>query len=477
MPDVRSPRNVSPLPRVRHDQRALRLQPETPMTEPAPTRRSRRNDAAQAAALGVEASVDEAIAHREIDAPTATTIGRPELIETHGQASDASGSVAAPMTRRRARRVTQPGTPVFADAAGAAGAGDVEERAAVLPTAIAPAAPAPVDLAPAATAPRAPASSVDEFAAAARLFCFTGETAIQPPADASATPEVVGIRAEAAEDEAVTHAAPRRARRAVRAPRTRGAGRVSARRIAAASFSLSAMTIVGLLTVGMTVPAQAVAAVNGASTTASAAGALDADTIAGASKDGIQAYVAPSQVQNESLDREGSYSTATTAQMATDLGIQNFSTGVFRNNPNSNIQWPFAVGVPISYGFGPRPGGFHHGVDFTPGQGAEVQAIADGVVRYAEDGNGVFGVNVLIDHIIDGKLVSSHYCHMEHGSLKVKTGDRVKVGQLIGLVGATGFAFGAHLHFEIWADGSMDSRIDPLAWLYKYTTGTHTVTG
>ncbi len=453
------------------------------MTESAPTRRSRRQHTAHVAACGVAASDAAAVGEVAIEAVAPTAALHAELSESHAPAVDASAS-AAPMTRRRARLATQPGIAVSAAVPAPAATAHTDAPAAVehvtalieaapQPTIAAPIAPPEVaSSAPVAATPEAFAAAakpaVDEFAAAARLFCFTGETAIQQPAEAALQP---------AADSESQHEAARRSRRAVRAPRVRSARRVSARRIAAASFSLGAMTFVGLLTVGMTVPAQAVAAVNAGTTTISAAGAVDADTISGSSKGGIQAYVAPSQVQNSSLDREGSYSTATTAQMASDLGIQNFSTGVFTNNPNSNIQWPFAVGVPISYGFGPRPGGFHHGVDFTPGQGAEVQAIADGVVRYAEDGNGVFGVNVLIDHIIDGKLVSSHYCHMEHGSLKVKTGDHVKVGQLIGLVGATGYAFGAHLHFEIWADGTMESRIDPLAWLYKYTTGTHTVAG
>lgn len=451
------------------------------MTESAPTRRSRRQSTAQVAVLGVAASDAAAAGETAIEAAAPMTAGTPEVLEAPAAPADASAS-AAPMTRRRARREMQSGASVPEATAPSAQVRLSEAPASTVPVVAvgAPVAPPLPDVAPAGEAAparegvAASANVVDEFAAAARLFCFTGETAIQPSA---ATDEGAGATTEAVQGSHEITRRVRTAHRAARAPRVPGRRRASARRIAAASFSLGAMTFVGLLTVGMTVPAQAVAAVNAGNVTVSAAGAVDADTIAGASKSGIQAYVAPSQVQNESLDREGSYSTATSAQMASDLGISNFSTGVFTNNPNSNIQWPFAVGVPISYGFGPRPGGFHHGVDFTPGQGAEVQAIADGVVRYAEDGNGVFGVNVLIDHIIDGKLVSSHYCHMEHGSLKVKTGDRVKVGQLIGLVGATGYAFGAHLHFEIWADGTMESRIDPLAWLYKYTTGTHTVTG
>ncbi len=82
----------------------------------------------------------------------------------------------------------------------------------------------------------------------------------------------------------------------------------------------------------------------------------------------MQAYVAPATAENGQLDRAENYATVTMAQLAQESGIQNFSN-FFVNNPNSPIQWPFAVGVPISYGFGQRSGEFHEGVDFTPGRG------------------------------------------------------------------------------------------------------------
>ena len=106
------------------------------------------------------------------------------------------------------------------------------------------------------------------------------------------------------------------------------------------------------------------------------------------------------------------------AQLASESGITNFSN-FFVNDPNSPIQWPFAVGVPISYGFGMRVGTMHEGVDFTPGEGSPIQAIADGVVRESTDSGGAFGVHIVIDHVIDGQLVSSSYSHMQYGSRQV----------------------------------------------------------
>lgn len=142
----------------------------------------------------------------------------------------------------------------------------------------------------------------------------------------------------------------------------------------------------------------------------------------------------------------------------------------FRNDPNGAIQWPFPVGVPISSGFGPRVAPTagastnHLGVDFTPGAGVPIQIIADGVVREVVTGdNGGCGVNVTIDHMIDGRLVSSKYCHMQVGSVQVRAGQRVKVADIVGRVGNTGVSTGAHLHLEIRLNGT--EPVDPFAWL------------
>ncbi|KQQ03745.1 MULTISPECIES: M23 family metallopeptidase [unclassified Rathayibacter] len=139
----------------------------------------------------------------------------------------------------------------------------------------------------------------------------------------------------------------------------------------------------------------------------------------------------------------------------------------FTNDPNASVQWPFAVGVPVGDRFGYRNCAGcsvnHGGTDFNPGDGSPIQAIADGVVRTVIDGEGSLGVHVIIDHEIDGELVSSVYAHMQHGSAAVSEGDPVKVGQLLGLVGTTGMSTGPHLHFEIRLDGT--TKVDSYLWL------------
>lgn len=289
----------------------------------------------------------------------------------------------------------------------------------------------------------------DEFASAARLFAFTGETAVQQHrVVAPAQPVAEGLPAAA----------------------TTGSRR-TARRIAATSFSVGVMGVVGLLTVGMTMPVSALASASGtesvtASETVTTRLAVGGDVAA--SEDAIQAYVAPAAAQAAVVDRSDGYSATTYAQMAADSGITNPSN-FYVNDPTAPIQWPFAVGVPITYGFGMRDGTMHEGADFVPGEGSPVQSIADGTVRIATEQGGAFGVTVLIDHEIDGQLVSSRYGHMQYGSLQVTQGQHVKVGQFLGRTGNTGRSFGAHTHVEILQNGT--TPIDPIVWLRQHTGG------
>jgi len=297
-------------------------------------------------------------------------------------------------------------------------------------------------------------STVDEFEAAARLFSFTGETPVQRDEQELTAERVV-------EDEPAQPAPA--AKKKHKAPRKRATTRVSLKRMATTSATLGAIVAVGLLAVGTTTPAEAVAAVD-QQLTGVAANQQAGDVMA-SGDDEIQAYVAPgdSQPVADQLDRSNSYGTATLVEMAGTTGISNASSAVFTNNPLCAVQWPFAVGVSISYGFGQRPGEFHEGVDFTPGNGAHVQAIADGTVRVAQEGYQGYGVAVIIDHVIDGQHVASLYGHMQYGSLQVHAGEKVKVGQYIGRTGNTGYSFGAHTHVEIRQNGV--TPIDPLPWL------------
>ncbi|MCW3493583.1 M23 family metallopeptidase [Microbacterium sp. SSM24] len=344
------------------------------------------------------------------------------------------------------------------------------QRAPRRPIDQAPADEAPVEVEPAAASfdeavrpsqAEDAASAVDEFEAAARLFSFTGEFAVQSDAEtAEAAVEDEILEAETGDEKrAAAHQAPRKRRT------SRG---TAFKRVTAASFSVGVMGIVGLMTVSMTTPAEAVAAANGADASVMSVVAPGDTTSIDLSPDEIQAYVAPATVQAETLDRTGSYDTTTVAELAGQAGIRNFSS-LFHNDPNAPIQWPFVVGVTMSYGFGMRDGKLHKGIDFTPGAGSPIQAIADGTVRVASEAGGDYGVHVIIDHIIDGQLISSHYAHMQYGSLQVVAGQKVTVGTVLGHTGNTGRSYGAHTHFELLQNGTVP--IDPMPWLREHAGG------
>lgn len=133
------------------------------------------------------------------------------------------------------------------------------------------------------------------------------------------------------------------------------------------------------------------------------------------------------------------------------------------------VQWPVAATTTLTSGFGFRScsgcSSDHRGIDLTPGSGTPVSAIADGVVVLAEESDSGLGVQVVVEHVVDGQTVRSVYAHLQFGSLGVATGDRVARGQLVGLVGNTGASTGPHLHFEIIID---DEQVDPLPWLLAH---------
>jgi hypothetical protein len=95
------------------------------------------------------------------------------------------------------------------------------------------------------------------------------------------------------------------------------------------------------------------------------------------------------------------------------------------------------------------------------GFGAEVLAVADGTVVSAQDGiaestpfeptspqfKESFGGNAVVIRIASG--VYAFYAHLQTGSLKVRVGDRVRTGEVIGKLGNTGPSTGPHLHFGL----------------------------
>ena len=103
-----------------------------------------------------------------------------------------------------------------------------------------------------------------------------------------------------------------------------------------------------------------------------------------------------------------------------------------------------------------EPASYHGGVDVAAGAGATVVAPADGVVVLAPPpGFSLEGNLVIIDHG-HGHGLNSAFLHLS--SAGVTAGQRVRRGEPIGRVGATGRATGPHLHWALTWDGA---RLDP----------------
>ena len=128
-----------------------------------------------------------------------------------------------------------------------------------------------------------------------------------------------------------------------------------------------------------------------------------------------------------------------------------------RPPPRSPISVRRPVGAPVGDRFGPRDNRFHTGIDFTASFGASVRAAASGRVVHAGWDSGGYGYLVTLSH---GNGVRTMYAHLS--AVLVHRGQRIAVGVRLGRVGATGHAFGPHLHFEVRVRGA---AVDPLPTL------------
>lgn len=104
---------------------------------------------------------------------------------------------------------------------------------------------------------------------------------------------------------------------------------------------------------------------------------------------------------------------------------------------------------------------YHSGIDISASIGTPVIAASDGVVIYTGRSGG-YGNTIKIRH--SGGYIT-RYAHCS--TTVVKVGQKVKMGKVIGSVGRTGTATGAHLHFEVYYKGR---RINPLTALRRTRT-------
>jgi murein DD-endopeptidase MepM/ murein hydrolase activator NlpD len=133
-------------------------------------------------------------------------------------------------------------------------------------------------------------------------------------------------------------------------------------------------------------------------------------------------------------------------------------TGALSRPLNGPVTSPYGMRLhPITHIYK-----LHDGTDFGGGCGTPIHAAASGQVIWAKYRGG-YGYQLAIDHgVVRGISLVTSYSHMPAGGFAVGVGTRVGRGQVIGYVGATGYATGCHLHFMTYEDGQ---TVNPVRWL------------
>ena len=102
---------------------------------------------------------------------------------------------------------------------------------------------------------------------------------------------------------------------------------------------------------------------------------------------------------------------------------------------------------------------FHNGIDFVAPKGSNILSTADGIVTDIRKSNHGYGNQIVIKH---GNNYETRYAHLSE--IQVAVGQKVKVGQIIGTLGASGLTTGPHLHYEIINN---KNQIDPMFFTYS----------
>jgi hypothetical protein len=125
-------------------------------------------------------------------------------------------------------------------------------------------------------------------------------------------------------------------------------------------------------------------------------------------------------------------------------------TGIIAD-PDIPSIWPVSGRVTSEFGE-VRITGIHRGIDIANVTGTPIKATANGTV-IAVGTSGNYGKRIMLYHGIDekGNNYMTVYAHLSE--FKVKVDDKVSQGDLIGLMGSTGYSTGSHLHYEVIVNG------------------------
>lgn len=97
----------------------------------------------------------------------------------------------------------------------------------------------------------------------------------------------------------------------------------------------------------------------------------------------------------------------------------------------------------------------HKGTDYAAPRGTPIKAAGDGKIIHAGRKGG-YGNTVIIQH---GQTYKTLYAHMKNFGRGIRSGKRVKQGQIIGYVGTTGLSTGPHLHYEFYVNGAVRNPV------------------
>ncbi len=139
-------------------------------------------------------------------------------------------------------------------------------------------------------------------------------------------------------------------------------------------------------------------------------------------------------------------------------------SGTKLDNPEATGDFRYPLQARITSPFGPRRHpifgvrSMHSGIDLAAPRGTPIKSSEGGLVIYS-GWYGGYGKVAIVDH---SKGFSTLYAHMDR--ISVKVGDRLRQGDTIGYEGATGYATGPHLHFELRSKGKPQN---PVIYLKK----------
>lgn len=157
----------------------------------------------------------------------------------------------------------------------------------------------------------------------------------------------------------------------------------------------------------------------------------------------------PPQVGGQSVSLQDARALSEKAQNVTkslDVLARYFETQTAQLASTPTI-WPTIGWVSSAFSFRDDPftgkRAFHYGIDIATNFGNPIVTTADGIVL-STGNDKMLGRNIIVGH---GGALTTHYLHLS--KFLVKAGEKVKRGDVIGLVGKSGKALGPHLHYEV----------------------------